>query len=334
MTTYNLIQEQLFAMPLKRTVATKGPGQASEQPDDHKFDVLAEVPFNMSGYEMPDGIKYLTHLDHPHPTVGADVYVFPPDFEPFDQLLRVNHRTALKTDPRRQASEHSPDEVLYLEKGSSLILEEIGEREGKCVRVTLKNEINGRGVWWAFIGDDDDDGHIEIIGSEPDNKPTDTPTTNPEQRKEQRSWITRLVPGISALNMYDPVHAEKAPNIFWYELLHFDGSSFRCPENSDITIRLVNLAEDLQIIRNLFGNAAMTINSGYRDPVTNRRVGGASRSQHCQGRACDFTIAGHSPATVNYRVVNSVLADNGIASATSFTHYDNRGYRARWNYGF
>ena len=61
-------------------------------------------------------------------------------------------------------------------------------------------------------------------------------------------------------------------------------------DNSPSSIHLVNLTHlaihILQPVRDQFG--VITINSGYRSPALNAKVGGASKSQHCNGQASDF----------------------------------------------
>ena len=52
-------------------------------------------------------------------------------------------------------------------------------------------------------------------------------------------------------------------------------------------INLVNLCNYiLQPVRDEFG--PIRINSGYRSPALNSRVGGSKTSQHCNGEAADF----------------------------------------------
>lgn len=48
------------------------------------------------------------------------------------------------------------------------------------------------------------------------------------------------------------------------------------------------LAPGMQDVRDLI-NAPIHISSGYRSPMVNAAIGGASRSQHMSGLACDFT---------------------------------------------
>ena len=52
-------------------------------------------------------------------------------------------------------------------------------------------------------------------------------------------------------------------------------------------INLVNLCNFiLQPVRNQFG--PIRVNSGYRSPALNSKVGGSKTSQHCNGEAADF----------------------------------------------
>ena len=61
-------------------------------------------------------------------------------------------------------------------------------------------------------------------------------------------------------------------------------------DNSPSDIHLVNLTHlaihILQPVRDQF--CVITINSGYRSPALNAKVGGSKTSQHCNGQAADF----------------------------------------------
>ena len=61
-------------------------------------------------------------------------------------------------------------------------------------------------------------------------------------------------------------------------------------DNSPSDIHLGNLTHlaihILQPVRDEFG--VITINSGYRSPALNAKVGGSKTSQHCNGQAADF----------------------------------------------
>lgn len=59
--------------------------------------------------------------------------------------------------------------------------------------------------------------------------------------------------------------------------------------SKDVINSLLALAGNvLQPARERYGKA-ITVNSGYRSPAVNRRVGGAASSQHMTGQAADIT---------------------------------------------
>lgn len=86
-------------------------------------------------------------------------------------------------------------------------------------------------------------------------------------------------------------------------------------------------------------NAPVTINSGYRCPTHNARVGGAASSRHTKGDAADFVVRG-VPTKEVYEwceklpeVQNCGLAIKHNADIyRGFVHLDTRGKKARWVY--
>ncbi len=97
---------------------------------------------------------------------------------------------------------------------------------------------------------------------------------------------------------------------------------------------LRDLASQLEVVREAFGGASISITSGYRSPQHNRRVGGATRSRHMAGEAADFNVSGVSPRTVQDKVEELIaegkMKQGGLGRYSGFTHYDIRGYRARF----
>ena len=93
-------------------------------------------------------------------------------------------------------------------------------------------------------------------------------------------------------------------------------------------------AYNLQTIRD-FCNATVTINSAYRSPSHNKNIGGASKSQHLTGNATDITVKGFSPDQVADIIEGLIRIDaieeGGVGRYNTFTHYDRRGYKARWD---
>lgn len=93
-------------------------------------------------------------------------------------------------------------------------------------------------------------------------------------------------------------------------------------------------ADEMDIIR-LFFNAPVRINSWYRTAAYNNKVQGGTKSKHLEGIACDFTVDGVSPEEVRRGLEGlirlGVIMEGGIGAYKTFTHYDSRGTKARWN---
>lgn len=123
---------------------------------------------------------------------------------------------------------------------------------------------------------------------------------------------------------------------------HFRVKEFRCHDGSDCVLIAEELVEALEAIRayyrSQYPGATITINSGYRTPAWNKRVGGARNSQHVQGTAADFTVRIPNGGIVSpYEVYKDIDAGKvvgthrgGLGRYRTFTHIDVRGTRARW----
>lgn len=112
---------------------------------------------------------------------------------------------------------------------------------------------------------------------------------------------------------------------------HFKVKEFACGDGSDAVLVAPRLVMVLQSIRSHFG-AAVTINSGYRTPQYNAKVGGAAHSQHCYGTAADIVVRGQTPAAVA-AYARELMPDwggVGVYSQKGFTHIDTREERADW----
>lgn len=87
----------------------------------------------------------------------------------------------------------------------------------------------------------------------------------------------------------------------------------------------------LQKIRNHF-NRPVTINSAYRCPTHNKKVGGVDNSQHMQGIACDISIKGVHPLEVARYAVDISFTGVGVYTHNGnlFTHVDTRKKVTYW----
>lgn len=118
-----------------------------------------------------------------------------------------------------------------------------------------------------------------------------------------------------------------------FSLEELNKHNFDLPQ--EVLDNLKMLAVQLEIIRAHF-NVPVTINSGYRNLEYNRNIGSKDSSQHVLGTAADIVIEGVSPDDVadaiEFLIMGGMLKEGGVGRYSSFTHYDIRGTRARWNY--
>ena len=119
---------------------------------------------------------------------------------------------------------------------------------------------------------------------------------------------------------------------------NFSKSEFECKCGCemppDVLSNIKILAEQLQIIRNKL-NKPIKINSAYRCPKHNEIIGGSSKSQHKLGLSADIVVNGMSPngvfGFVNKLMALDIIKRGGLGQYNTFTHFDIRGYIARWD---
>ena len=102
----------------------------------------------------------------------------------------------------------------------------------------------------------------------------------------------------------------------------------------DVLQNLRKLAKNLEVIRANFGNAPIKINSGYRSPAHNAKIGGVRNSMHTKGKAADIVIKGFTPAQIGAKIEELInagqISQGGVGIYPNFVHYDIRGKKARW----
>lgn len=107
----------------------------------------------------------------------------------------------------------------------------------------------------------------------------------------------------------------------------------RIPQSDRIKRNIVELAEELDIVREKWGSG-IVVTSWYRPPDVNREIGGAKYSQHIEGLAADI-----KPAKGNIYVFQTWLDKGlwknralGYGAKRGFVHVDLRQGRIRWDY--
>lgn len=111
---------------------------------------------------------------------------------------------------------------------------------------------------------------------------------------------------------------------------NFKVKEFACKDGSDSIFVAPELVEILQKIRTHFGKA-VTINSAYRTASYNKKIGGATYSQHCYGMAADIKVTGVAPKDVADYAETLMPNKGGIGRYSTFTHIDVRKVKSRWN---
>lgn len=107
---------------------------------------------------------------------------------------------------------------------------------------------------------------------------------------------------------------------------NFNLKEFQCKCGCGTAKIHPDLVRKLQALREELGQAII-VNSGYRCPVHNKKVGGAADSQHLHGTAADIT-AKDLPRLI--LLAEKYFQNQGVGLYKTFVHVDVRGYKARW----
>ena len=104
-------------------------------------------------------------------------------------------------------------------------------------------------------------------------------------------------------------------------------------EEDEILPRIKKLAKNLQVLRDHLGSP-ININIAYRPLFWELKQKRSGKSQHIKGWAADIVCDDFSPKEVHAAISKLIdegkMEEGGLASYPNFTHYDNRGFRARW----
>lgn len=119
---------------------------------------------------------------------------------------------------------------------------------------------------------------------------------------------------------------------------NFSLSEFECNDGTQVPREyienVIELAENLQVLRDHL-DKPLFINSAYRHEEYNRRIGGSRNSQHLTASAadifCPYLDAWEVADAIEMLIKAGKMKEGGLGRYKSFTHYDIRNYRARWN---
>lgn len=109
------------------------------------------------------------------------------------------------------------------------------------------------------------------------------------------------------------------PETLW-RWANFSPEEIAC--RGDGTIRIDQVALDkLQTLREQLG-VPLIVNSAYRSPKYNRKVGGAEHSMHLQGAAFDISMTNHDPESFEAAARAAGFTGFGYYPRQNFMHVD------------
>ena len=119
---------------------------------------------------------------------------------------------------------------------------------------------------------------------------------------------------------------------------NFSIAEFQCKSGAqmpdDVRQNIQKLANSLQVLRDYL-KRPITINSAYRSPEHNAKIGGVRNSQHVLGRAADITVQGMTTrqvaSEIKKLIASGQMLQGGVGVYPTFVHYDIRKTRARWS---
>ena len=334
------------------TLFKQRPDLSSQLTDDEKVFVKNRTEFDLQSY-LPAGgnhVKVALANKFLGPYNRNTWYAYQPDVQISGSTveLKVVSDTLFKLRPVL-SSQLSANEKIFVKNGTRFELTESQLAEGNHVRVVLANTgLGDRNIreWYAYVPD------IVVEGNPPSNTPhqgsgaTPQPVPDPEPPvvikptppvvKPKPDPVPNKPTGPFRLPGFSSTFYLSEPivpngNFTWAEATK-NGS--RIPVNRNVTYGIIRIARVMEEVRARLGDRPISVNSWYRDPASNRAVGGALYSRHMSGDAIDFVVIGLHAYTVYDQLHGWWGSRGGLASSSIFTHIDARGYYARWSYGY
>jgi len=105
---------------------------------------------------------------------------------------------------------------------------------------------------------------------------------------------------------------------------NFTPFEIRCRGTGAVLI-VPHALDSLQLMREII-NKPLKINSAYRSPIYNARIGGAPLSRHKFGDAFDISLQNHNKEDLHKAALQAGFQGFGL-NYNSFIHVDKGGYR-------
>ena len=111
---------------------------------------------------------------------------------------------------------------------------------------------------------------------------------------------------------------------------NFSRQEFDCNDGTivpnEFMPNLIELAKNLQALRDYLNEPVLITGSGYRTPSHNKKVGGAKLSQHLTASAADINVKSKAPyqlaKTIEVLIAKGIMKEGGIGTYKGFVHYD------------
>lgn len=100
---------------------------------------------------------------------------------------------------------------------------------------------------------------------------------------------------------------------------HFSKEEMKCKCCKELKFD-IRLLVKLELLRSMMGGIPILINSGYRCPKHNEKVGGAKNSYHMVGKAADIKVNGNMDEL--YYFANIIFNQGGVGKYQTFIHVD------------
>ena len=349
---------QIESSPVKLKVVSdtlfkERPVLSAQLATDEKVFVKNRTEFDLDSYLPAAGnhVKVALANKFLGPNNRNTWYAYQPDVRIAGSIvkLRVVSDTLFKRRPVF-SSQLSASERVFVKNGTQFELIENQLAQGNHVRVVLANTgLGARNIreWYAYAPD------IVIEGNQPNNNPHQGSGAQPQPVPDPAPPVVRppappiprprptpvvtsrptgpfRLPGFrSTFFLSEPIIPNG--NFTWAEATK---NGTRIPTTRNVVYGIIRIARVMEEVRARLGDRPIRVNSWYRDPATNRAVGGAIYSRHLSGDAIDFVVIGIHAFTVYDRLNRWWGGQGGLASSSIFTHIDARGYYARWSYGY
>lgn len=119
---------------------------------------------------------------------------------------------------------------------------------------------------------------------------------------------------------------------------NFSLEEFKCNDGTavpgEFLCNVTKVAQNLQVLRD-YVKKPIIINSAYRSPKYNKKIGGAVKSQHLTASAADIRIAGMTSKQIYDTILTLIslgkMHNGGVGLYKTFVHYDVRNLPTRWD---